>query len=27
VTPYIAVLIVIVIRPHGLMGQKEVERI
>lgn len=27
VVPYIAVLIVILIRPHGLMGQKEVERI
>lgn len=27
VVPYVAVLIVIVIRPHGLMGQKEVERI
>ncbi|MEM9429704.1 MAG: branched-chain amino acid ABC transporter permease [Pseudomonadota bacterium] len=27
VTPYIAVLLVILIRPHGLMGQKEVERI
>lgn len=27
VVPYIAVLIVILIRPHGLLGQKEVERI
>ncbi|MDR9394792.1 MAG: branched-chain amino acid ABC transporter permease [Roseovarius sp.] len=27
VVPYIAVLIVILIRPHGLFGQKEVERI
>ncbi len=27
ITPYIAVLIVILIRPHGLMGQKEIERI
>ncbi len=27
VTPYIAVLIVILIRPYGLMGQEEVERI
>ncbi|MEO1700574.1 MAG: branched-chain amino acid ABC transporter permease [Pseudomonadota bacterium] len=27
VTPYIAVLIVILIRPHGLFGQQEVERI
>ena len=27
VVPYIAVLVVILIRPHGLFGQKEVERI
>lgn len=27
VSPYIAVLIVILIRPHGLFGQKEVERL
>ncbi|MHA7877069.1 branched-chain amino acid ABC transporter permease [Roseivivax sp.] len=27
VVPYIAVLVVILIRPHGLLGQKEVERI
>ena len=27
ITPYITVLIVILIRPHGLFGQKEVERI
>ena len=27
VTPYIAVLIVILIRPHGLFGQEEIERI
>lgn len=27
VVPYVAVLIVILIRPHGLFGQKEVERI
>ena len=27
ITPYVAVLIVIIIRPHGIMGQKEVERI
>ena len=27
ITPYVAVLIVILIRPHGLMGQQEVERI
>lgn len=27
VIPYIAVLVVILIRPHGLLGQKEVERI
>lgn len=27
ITPYVAVLIVILIRPHGLMGQPEVERI
>ena len=27
VSPYIAVLIVILIRPHGLLGQKEVERL
>jgi len=27
ITPYVAVLVVILIRPHGLMGQKEVERI
>jgi branched-chain amino acid transport system permease protein len=27
IVPYIAVLIVILIRPHGLFGQKEIERI
>ena len=27
ITPYVIVLIVILIRPHGIMGQKEVERI
>ena len=27
ITPYVAVLIVILIRPHGLMGSEEVERI
>lgn len=27
ITPYVAVLIVILIRPHGLMGSKEVERL
>ncbi|MFP4326698.1 MAG: branched-chain amino acid ABC transporter permease [Paracoccaceae bacterium] len=27
IVPYVAVLIVILIRPHGLLGQKEVERI
>ena len=27
ITPYVAVLIVIIIRPHGFLGQKEVERI
>ncbi|WP_370229502.1 branched-chain amino acid ABC transporter permease [Cognatishimia sp.] len=27
ITPYVAVLIVILIRPHGLLGQKEIERI
>ena len=27
ITPYVAVLIVILIRPYGLMGQKEIERI
>ena len=27
IVPYVAVLVVIIFRPHGLMGQKEVERI
>ncbi|MEM8537000.1 MAG: branched-chain amino acid ABC transporter permease, partial [Pseudomonadota bacterium] len=27
ITPYVAVLVVILIRPHGLMGSPEVERI
>lgn len=27
ITPYVAVLIVIIIRPHGFLGQEEVERI
>ena len=27
ITPYVAVLVVILIRPHGLLGQKEIERI
>lgn len=27
VAPYVMVLIVIIVRPHGLMGQKEIERI
>jgi branched-chain amino acid transport system permease protein len=27
IVPYVAVLIVILIRPHGFFGQKEVERI
>jgi branched-chain amino acid transport system permease protein len=27
IVPYVTVLVVLIWRPHGLMGQKEVERI
>ncbi|MAM25874.1 MAG: branched-chain amino acid ABC transporter permease, partial [Rhodobacteraceae bacterium] len=27
IVPYVAVLVVLIWRPHGLLGQKEVERI